>query len=182
MSSTWHSFGDLSWKISLTYYAVHKWHFLVTTQKSCKHFVYKNCSRCIQLMYMKCIQNVPHISANFCIHFVHKIKRTMAAKFCIQQKFVEIWDTFWIHFVICSNPPVLNGRLPFWEVVSRPPVWSRNLPFWAKHVQIFNFLKKFQYVSQVTSSFCVLTAWLLLTVQRIHRRSMFTACFCSDSS
>ena len=41
---------------------------------------------------------------------------------------------------ICSNPPVLNGKLPFWEAVSRPPTWSRNLPFWGKHVKIFNFL------------------------------------------
>ena len=42
---------------------------------------------------------------------------------------------------ICSNLPVLNGRLPFLlEIVSRPPVWSLNLSFWGKHVQIFNFL------------------------------------------
>ena len=41
---------------------------------------------------------------------------------------------------ICPNLPVLNGRLPFWEIVSHPPVWSRNLSFWGKHVQIFNFL------------------------------------------
>ena len=41
---------------------------------------------------------------------------------------------------ICSNPPVLNGRLLFWEVVSGPPVWSLNLPCQGKHVQIFKFL------------------------------------------
>ena len=40
---------------------------------------------------------------------------------------------------IHSNPPVLNGRLPFWEVGSRPSVWSRNLPFWGKYLQVFNF-------------------------------------------
>ena len=25
-------------------------------------------------------------------------------------------------YVICSNPPVLNGTLPFWKIVFRPPV------------------------------------------------------------
>ena len=64
-------------------------------------------------MYTKCIQNnVYHISTNFCIHFVYKIKRTMAPKFCIQnvQKFVQMWDTFClqtfcIHFVdkMCTS-------------------------------------------------------------------------------
>ena len=68
-------------------------------------------------MYAKCIQNVYHISTSFCIDFVYKSKRTMPAKFCIQNvckslpkcginfvykhfvyilytKFVEMWDTF----------------------------------------------------------------------------------------
>ena len=35
-------------------------------------------------MYTRCIQNVSHILTNFCIHFVYKIKRIMAAKFCKQ--------------------------------------------------------------------------------------------------
>ena len=38
----------------------------------------------IYKMYTKCIQNITHTLANLCIHFVYKIKRTMAAKFCIQ--------------------------------------------------------------------------------------------------
>ena len=44
------------------------------TQKSCIHFVYKNCARCIQLMYTKCIKvytkYVPHFGKllyTFCI-------------------------------------------------------------------------------------------------------------------
>ena len=59
-----------------------------------------------------------HISSNFCIHAIYKIKRTMPAKFCIQmfpkicrnvesilctilytfciQKFVQMWDAFCI--------------------------------------------------------------------------------------
>ena len=44
----------------------------LATEKLCIHFVYKNCAGCIQLMYTKCIQNVSHILANFCIHFVAK--------------------------------------------------------------------------------------------------------------
>ena len=47
-------------------------------QKLCKKYatdVYK--------MYTKCIQNVYHISTNFYIYFVYKIKITMAAKICI---------------------------------------------------------------------------------------------------
>ena len=31
---------------------------------------------------------------------------------------------------ICSNSPVLNGRLPFWKDTSHPPGPSWNLPFW----------------------------------------------------
>ena len=61
-------------------------------------------------MYIKCIQNVYHISKNFCIHFLYKIRRTIAAKFCIKciQKFVEMWDTFciqtfYIYFVYISS-------------------------------------------------------------------------------
>ena len=41
-------------------------------------------------MYTKCVQNVNHISTNFCIHFVNKIKRTMAAKFCIQNVYKSL--------------------------------------------------------------------------------------------
>ena len=61
----------------------------------------------LELMYTKCIQNVSHISTNFSIHFVYKIIRTMAVKFCIQSvykslskcgiHFVYILDTFCIH-------------------------------------------------------------------------------------
>ena len=68
------------------------------------------------------IQNVYHILTSFCIYFVYKIKRTMSAKFCVQNvykslskcgkhfaykhfvykmytKVCQIWDTFCIHFV-----------------------------------------------------------------------------------
>ena len=59
-------------------------------------------------MYTKCIQNVYQILTNFCIHFVYKIKRTMAAAFCIQNVFcgnvgyilyTNILYTFCIHQV-----------------------------------------------------------------------------------
>ena len=35
-------------------------------------------------MYTKYIQNLYHIFTNVGIHFLYKIKRTMPAKFCIQ--------------------------------------------------------------------------------------------------
>ena len=35
-------------------------------------------------MYTIYIQNVSHISTNFCIHYVYNTKRTMIAKFFIQ--------------------------------------------------------------------------------------------------
>ena len=49
-------------------------------------------------MYTKCTQNVYSISENFCIHFVYKIKRTMAAKFCIPIVYKSL-SKCWIHFV-----------------------------------------------------------------------------------
>ena len=39
-----------------------------------------------------------------------------------------IFRTMWN--IMCSNSPVLNGRLQFWECNSCPPISSRNLPFW----------------------------------------------------
>ena len=68
------------------------------TRKLCIHFVYKNCTRCMQLMYTKWMQNVYHISTNLCIHFVYKIKRTMPAKFCIQNLYKSLLKCG-IHFV-----------------------------------------------------------------------------------
>ena len=41
-------------------------------------------------MYAECIQNVCHISTNFCIHFVYKIKKTMPAKFYIQNVYKSL--------------------------------------------------------------------------------------------
>ena len=77
------------------------------TRKLCTHFMYKNYTRCMQLIYTKCIQNV-YISTNFCIHFVNKIKRTMAANFLYKMStkvsqnvgyilYTNIMYTFCIH-------------------------------------------------------------------------------------
>ena len=49
-------------------------------------------------MYTRCIQNVSHISTNFCIHFVYKIKRNMAAKLYIQNVYKRL-SKCGIHFV-----------------------------------------------------------------------------------
>ena len=75
------------------------WSFrYLPTQKLCIHFVYKNCTRFIQLMYTKCIQNVYLISTSFCLHFVYKIKRTMPTKLCIQNVYKSL-SKHEIHFV-----------------------------------------------------------------------------------
>ena len=56
------------------------------TRKLCIYFVYKNCIRSIQLMYIKCIQNV------------YKIKKTTPPKFCIQNVYKSL-SKCGIHFV-----------------------------------------------------------------------------------
>ena len=70
----------------------------IQARKACIQFVYKNCTRCIQLMYTRYIQNVSHISTNFCIQNVYKIKRTMAVKICIQNVYKRLLKCG-IHFV-----------------------------------------------------------------------------------
>ena len=62
------------------------------------HFAYKSCTRCMQLMYTKCIQNVSHILTNFCIHFVYKTKISLAANFFIQNVYKRLLKCG-IHFV-----------------------------------------------------------------------------------
>ena len=62
------------------------------------HFAYKSCTRCIQLMYTKCIQNVSHILTNFCIHFEYKTKISLAANFFIQNVYKRLLKCG-IHFV-----------------------------------------------------------------------------------
>ena len=52
-----------------------------TVYTFCMQKLYKMYTKCIQNVYM---QNAYHILTNFCIHFVYKIKRTMPAKFFIQ--------------------------------------------------------------------------------------------------
>ena len=41
-------------------------------------------------MYTKFKQNVYHVLTNFFIHFVYKIRRTMPAKFCIQNVYKSL--------------------------------------------------------------------------------------------
>ena len=50
------------------------------------------------VMCIKYIQNVYHISTNFCVHFVYKIIRIMADKFCIQNLYKD-FSKCGIHFV-----------------------------------------------------------------------------------
>ena len=48
------------------------------------------CTKIVQDVYNWCIQNVYHILANLCTHFVYKIKRTMPAKFYIQNVYKSL--------------------------------------------------------------------------------------------
>ena len=61
-------------------------------------FLCERYAKCIQNFF---IQNVFHISTNFCIHFIYKIQLTQFFSFCTKciQKLVEMWYTFYIHFV-----------------------------------------------------------------------------------
>ena len=55
--------------------------------------------------------------------------------FCYEQDFRLYCEYLFVHLInklkiyLCSNSPVLNGRLLFWHDSSRPHVSSWNLPF-----------------------------------------------------
>ena len=66
-------------------------------QKLCKMYTTDVCK-----MYTRCIQNVSHISTNFSIHFVYKIKRTMAVKIRIQNVYKSL-SKCGIHFVYINS-------------------------------------------------------------------------------
>ena len=82
----------------------------IPTRKLYIHFIYKNCTRCIQLMHTKCKQNVYKMHTTFLQTFVY-ILYTQSKELC-QLNFVyktytkvcQMWDTFCIqtfciHFV-----------------------------------------------------------------------------------
>ena len=69
-----------------------------TVYTFCIQKFYKMYTTDVYKMYAKFKQNVYHISRKFCIHFVFKIKRTMPAKFYIQNVYKN-WLKFGIHFV-----------------------------------------------------------------------------------
>ena len=66
----------------------------------CIQKLYKMYTTDVYKMYKKCIPHFDKHLYTFCI--LYKIKKTMAPKFCIQ-KFVEMWDTFCIHFVYINS-------------------------------------------------------------------------------
>ena len=75
------------------------------TRKLCIYFVYKNCTRSIQLMYIKLYKmytkskNRHHLNfvykmyTKVCRNVVYILYTNILYKFCIQ-KFVDIWNTF----------------------------------------------------------------------------------------
>ena len=78
-------------------------------QKSCIHFAYKNCTRCLQLVYTKCIHDVyklyPTFQQTFAYILYTKLKELLQLNFvykmCIKvcQKVGYIFYTFCIHFL-----------------------------------------------------------------------------------
>ena len=51
----------------------------------------------------KCIQNISRILTNFCLHFVYKIKRTMAAKSCMQKACKSLSKCGYILHILCIH-------------------------------------------------------------------------------
>ena len=76
--------------------------------KLCIHFAYKNCTRCIQPIYTKCIPYFNKFLYTFCIHlagvsfdFVYILyteSKETAAKFCIQNVYRSLLK-YGIHFL-----------------------------------------------------------------------------------
>ena len=70
------------------------------TWKLCVHFEYKNCTRCIQLMYTKCIQNVCKMYTTFWQAFMY-ILYTISKELCqlnfVYKMYTDILYTFCIH-------------------------------------------------------------------------------------
>ena len=81
----------------------------------------------------------------------------------------------WLRFTcICSNYPVLKGRLPFWEDNSHHPVSLLNLPFWDDPGLDIRYL----WIFQVDHSFYKLHLKFLATSNKIR----CTSCSWSSSS
>ena len=83
-----------------------------------------------------------NINATKVSRFPENITKVRLVTKVLQMFYYKEVCGFFIH--ICSNSPVLNGRLPFWEDSSRPPVSSWNLPFWDNAGLNVRFLWIFQ--------------------------------------
>ena len=65
--------------------------------------------------------------------------------------------------IICSNSPVLNGSLPFWEDSSRSPVSHWNLPFWDDP----GLLVRCLWIFQVHNTFYTFDVKILVAINKI---------------
>ena len=114
--------------------------------------VYTFCMQKLYKMYTKCIQNVCmqnayHILTNFCIHFVYKIKRTMPAKFFIQNVYKSllkcgIYFHTYILYTFCIHQ--------FWSTI-----------FTILNPQLYNFYKTF--TQNIYTNNCMLNGSLIST-------------------
>ena len=64
---------------------------------------------------------------------------------------------------ICSNSPVLNGRLPLWEHSCSPPVSHWHIPFWDDP----GLLVKYLWILQVYHTFYKLDVKILAAINEI---------------
>ena len=88
----------------------------ILTQNLCIHFVYKNCTRCIQLMYTKCTQNVYHIFWQAFVYILYtKLKELWQPNF--------VYKTYTKHFrnvgyILCKNISYTLCIHQFWPTKS----------------------------------------------------------------
>ena len=87
------------------------------------------------------MQNVSHISTNFCIHFIQNLAAIVLLilyRKCIQ-KFVEMWYTFCIHFIYILHTSVVYILHYFCiQNVYTVSVWDSNgLSNWMNSLTIF---------------------------------------------
>ena len=103
------------------------------------------------ILYTKCIQNVciysksnvPHISTNFCIHFVYKIQLTQIFGFCIQNVYKSLSNVVYILYNFCIQNVY---TVSVWVLISscnilkffRRNLWFKNLYLIKRNLLIKN--------------------------------------------
>ena len=114
---------------------------------NCVYILYTKIVQDVHKIYKKCIQNVYHISANFCIYFVYKIKRTMTAKFCKQMYTKVCWN---VGFILYTNMLYIFCIHQF---LSTKSIHNKHY--------VYNFYTKF--IQNVYTNNCMQNGWILIS-------------------